>query len=123
MSEATAEKTTSKVAVEVRAEGRVGTICRTGPCVLCDRLFDERGGQTRLIARDRHGKRLGLVCNRCASTDQDALKEQLLSKAKRLKQKAQKLERWIENGIKIHPSATRAAPEAATARTTRRGIL
>ncbi len=115
MSTATAER----ISLEIRAEGRLGTICRIGPCALCDRTFEEQTGQARLVARDRTGKRLGLVCPRCASTDQDTLQEQVLSRAERLKQRAEELEQWAEERVKIHP----AAPRAATARITRRGVL
>ncbi len=104
-----AEATARGTAVEVRAEGSVGTICLRGPCALCDRDFEVENGQARLAAHDRARNRLGLVCLRCASSSAEALKERLLSRARRLRLKASRLERLVEGGIGIHQTARDAA--------------
>lgn len=99
-------------AVEVLAGENVGTICLRGPCALCGQSFDVHNGQTRLVARDRAGNRLGLVCFRCTSAGEDVLRERLLSKAGRLKRNASRMERLVEGGIDVHPAAREAASAA-----------
>lgn len=112
MSEATAERT----ALEIRAEGRVGTICVRGPCVLCGRDFDVQNGESRLVARNRDGDRAGPVCFRCASAGGDELAWRLHSRARRMRNEAAKLEAWAEGAIWIHPDAKDAATAARTGR-------
>ena len=97
--------TAERVAVEIRAEGRVGTICLREPCALCGRDFDVQNGESRLVARDHKGNRLGGVCPRCALTGEHALREQLRSRAGRLRQKADELEGWAGAEIQVHPPA------------------
>lgn len=108
----TAVADAGRPAVEVLAGGSVGTICLRGPCALCGQSFDAQNGQERLVARDRAGNRLGLVCFRCASAGEDALRERLLSKAGRLRRNASRMERLVEGGICVHTAAREAASAA-----------
>ncbi|QIN84487.1 hypothetical protein GBA63_18950 [Rubrobacter tropicus] len=104
-----------KTAVEIRAEGDVGTICLMGPCALCGRNFGVQNGQTRLVAHRIGGGRLGLVCFGCASagTDDD-LAERLISEARRLRLKASRLERLVKGGVAVEPASREAATTART---------
>jgi len=101
-----------KMAVRVRAEGDLGTICLVGPCALSGRTFAAQNGQPRLLARHTEGGRLGLVCFRCASTDGDALNRRLLSEARRLRREASRLERLVGAGVTIDPAARETASTA-----------
>jgi hypothetical protein len=76
------------------AVGRVGTVCLRQPCVLCGKPFDIRNGQEVIELHDGEGRRPGEVCPTCASSDEEILKERLLARAGRLREKAEELERW-----------------------------
>jgi hypothetical protein len=110
------DEAAARTAVEVRAEGGVGTACLSGPCILCGRTFDIRTGQARLVARDRAGTHRGLVCPWCACAGEDGPKERLLARARRARREATALEEMVEGGVRIHPSARDAATVAQTGR-------
>jgi len=74
--------------------GRVGTICLHGPCVLCGRPFDIQNGAEIVELYDDEGRRAGRICPVCASSSDEDLKERLLARAGRLREKAEELERW-----------------------------
>lgn len=112
---ATAERASGRAVVEVRAEGGVGTVRLWGPCALCGRNFAVENRQTRLAARDRDGGRVGPVCYRCASAGDGGLEGGLLSRARRLKEEADKLEGWARGGVRVHPDAREAARANASA--------
>lgn len=91
--------------------GRVGTICLHGPCVLCGKPFDIQNGAEIVELHDGEGHRSGKVCPACASSSEEALKERLLARAERLREKAEELERW--SGEMILPSSQEARDDSA----------
>ncbi len=96
MSETLVKKSAS---LKIAAGRRVGTICLRQPCALCDRPFDVQNGAQVVTAHDDGGGRAGLVCPRCASKAEEELREQMLERAERLREKADRLARWAEGGI------------------------
>lgn len=94
----------SRKAIRIRKEGNIGTICRRQPCVLCDRPFDIQSGDRILVARDQNGDRMGVVCPRCARSSEEALKRGMAQRAERLRERAERLERWSEGRIETPPA-------------------
>lgn len=106
----------AKPVMEIRAEGRIWSLCVRRPCALCGRDFDLQNGQARLVVRDPDGDRACPVCFRCTSAGSDELAERLLSRARQMKNEATKLEAWADDAIRIHPNAIDAAIAVQTCR-------
>jgi hypothetical protein len=100
------------------AGGRVGTICLRQPCVLCGKSFDIKNGEQVVELHDGGGHRAGEVCPACASSHREALKERLLARAERLREKAEELERWSGEMLALPQGGAR---EEAARRGGRRG--
>lgn len=112
MSELVATRTTMRI----RVEGRVGTVCLRQPCALCGRPFDiQNGAEEILVAREGDGARIGKVCPRCVLAGEETLREWMLARAERLKERAEELERW-SSGEMLLPDPGELSASAPTGR-------
>jgi hypothetical protein len=111
----------STTELAIVAGRRVGTICMQQPCALCGRPFAAQNG-ARVVTAYEAGDRVGAVCPQCASAEPEELRRSLGRRAERLRDKAERLERWADAGLRTLPPEERAVlRDEADAR--RRGAL
>lgn len=101
--------------MRVRAEGRVGTICLRQPCALCGRAFNVQNGARLLVARDEDGGRIGEICPRCAGYDEGSLRQKMVARAGRLRERAEELERWSRAEIRLPAPENSIAADGGSA--------
>ncbi|TCJ16905.1 hypothetical protein E0L93_09385 [Rubrobacter taiwanensis] len=89
--------------MEIRAEGRVELVCVLSPCALCDTPFELADGDPLLVARSGRGELVGRVCSGCASSGEEELRERLLERARRLRERADRLEDLACEEIRLPP--------------------
>lgn len=113
------ETLVKSASLNITAGRRVGTICLRQPCTLCDRPFNVENGARIFTAHDDRGERPGMVCPGCRAKNEEELREQLLERAERLREKADRLARWAGGNIRIDP----AGEPADSGRVPERGEL
>ncbi len=95
----------------------MGLVCMQLPCALCGGPFEINSGDPVFVAYDDAGSLVGETCPRCFFAGEEGLERRMMSRAKRLKERAGRLERLAGEGIRLPLSRERRERGGAVPRT------